>query len=131
MQVRAGDRSLAPTRHMREMRTKQLLELLERQLALVERVVLTRRLAVEPAIWSGDDKDAVLSENPRHFVEYPLLVLYVLDDLEGDHRAEGTILEGREVERAAHMKLEVGATVVELAVLDRPLVDVNADHVGC
>ena len=89
------------------MRAEQLLKLLERQLALVEGVVLAGRLAVEPAIGRGDDQDAVVAKDARHFVEHPLLVLDVLDDLEGDHRTEGPVLEAREIERGAYVKLEV------------------------
>jgi hypothetical protein len=62
-------------------------------------------------------------------VEPQLLVLDVLDDLKRDHRTKASVLEGRQVERVANLELEVGCAVVEPAVLDRALVDVQADHV--
>src|ERR1700729_198302 len=124
----AGNRPLTPTGHIWEMDSQQILELLERQLPLVEWVVLACCLAVEPAIGCGNYEQTVVREKSCHFIEHLLLVLHVLDNLERHNGTKGSILKARQIERRAYAKFEIRAAIVELAVLNRPLVDIHADH---
>ena len=95
----------------------------------MEWIVLPGGLAVEPAIGCGDHEQPVVGENSCHFVEHLLLVLHVLDDLERHNGAEGS-RRRRTRDRALYLRETRGscAAVIELAVLDRPLVDIHADH---
>ena len=50
----------------------------------------------------------------------------MLDDLERDDRTKAAILKRRQVERGAKVKLEVRPGIVQLAVLNGQLVDVDS-----
>ncbi len=123
---RAGDGALAPEGDVREARAEQRLELLQAQLALVEGVLLARRLRVDPAVGRRDDQQAAGGEHALDPVEHRVLRLEVLDHLEGHDGVEAALVEAVELERRADGELQVGRRVVELGVVDRDGVDVDA-----
>ena len=111
---------------MREARAEQRLELLQAQLVLVEGVLLPRRLRVDAAVGRRHDQQAAGREDALDPVEHRVVRFEVLDHLEGHDGAEAARVEAVELERRADGELQVGRRVVELGVVDRDRVDVDA-----
>ena len=129
-QVRAGDRSLAPDGHVRKRPFEQRGKLFVGQLVPMVWVDLTSGVAVEPAIGRRDDQHSVVGQHACHLGEHPLLLVHMLDHLEGDDGAKRAVLELGEIEHVAHFERSSGTGPVQLSVLNSALIDVDADDLG-
>src|SRR5271155_2080128 len=96
---------------------------------LVKGVGSSGGLTVDAAVRSRDHQDAVVAQQSSDLFQHLLVVAQMLDDLERDNCTERTLLVCGQIKRRAELELQIGSRVVESAVLDGHLVDVNAEDV--